>query len=356
MNMPLCSQWSWPEAGWIYREQMVAIPAVEVSDQAALPQKPSVSVIMLAYNHARWLHQAVESVMCQQLNEPIELLIGEDCSSDHTLDLALSLQRCWPDRIRVIHAPTNVGIRNNVLRLLVRARAPVAAFLEGDDYWVCNTKHQRQLALLRADRSLSCVAGFTQNRPVSLPPCNRTSFQLQDLLSRYPIHSSALMFRTELAIPYPNFPEGAFDSMLLGLLGSKGHCGLLFEPLSFYRRHAGGYWTGATRSQRLSLSRECIDALDRFFFRRFRSELTERELWIQRLNAALPAQQPWRHWQQTWQLQLSQAPRLLCRAPLGYLRLLGHTALQPLAFLLQRTRFRLALGARLTKLRANTLP
>lgn len=73
---------------------MVAIPAVEVSDQAALPQKPSVSVIMLAYNHARWLHQAVESVMCQQLNEPIELLIGEDCSSDHTLDLALSLQRC----------------------------------------------------------------------------------------------------------------------------------------------------------------------------------------------------------------------------------------------------------------------
>lgn len=98
---------------------------------------------MLAYNHARWLHQAVESVMCQQLNEPIELLIGEDCSSDHTLDLALSLQRCWPDRIRVIYAPTNVGIRNNVLLLLVRARAPVAAFLEGDDYWVYHTKLQR---------------------------------------------------------------------------------------------------------------------------------------------------------------------------------------------------------------------
>ena len=348
-------QWSWPAAGWIYRDQMAAIPAEENSDQAALVSQPAVSVLMLAFNHAPWLQQAVESVMLQQLDEPFELLIGEDRSSDHTLELALNLQQRWHHRIRVIHAPRNVGIRDNVLRLLVRARAPLVAFLEGDDHWVCPTKLQQQLSLLRADRSLSCVASLTQNRPATLPPRHHNRFQLPDLLRRYPVHSSSLMFRTELAIPYPNFPEGALDTMLLALLTAKGDCGMIRESLSYYRRHPGGYWTGAERSERLRLSRECIDALDAFFFQRFRRELTERELWIHRLDAALPAQQTWWHWRQTWRLQLSQAPRLLRRDPLGYMLLIGYTALVPLLFELQGLRNQLALGSRLRRLRASLL-
>lgn len=349
-------QWSWPEAGWISRERMTSIPAVECSDQAVLVQKPAVSVIMLAYNHEPWLQQAVESVMGQQLDEPFELLIGEDRSSDSTLDLARSLQQRWPQSIRVIYATTNVGIRDNVLRLLVRARAPVVAFLEGDDYWVCATKLQQQLALLRSDRSLSCVAGLTQNRPATLPTGRRNRFQLPDLLRRYPVHSSSLMFRTELAIPYPNFPEGALDSMLLALLTARGDCGMIPAYFSYYRRHSGGYWTGAERGERMRLSRACIDALDAFFFQRFRRELTDRELWILHLDAALPAQHTWRHWRQTWRCQLGQAPRLLPRAPLGYLILIGRTVLQPLLFGLLRLRSRLALGSRWRRFRTMVAP
>lgn len=345
----------WPDAGWIFREQMLAIPADETSDPYSLLQRPAVSVIMLAYNHAPWLQQAVESVMRQDLSEPFELLIGEDRSSDNTLDLALNLQRRWPDRIRVIHANTNVGIRDNVLRLLVRSRAPVIAFLEGDDYWVCDSKLQQQLALLRADPSLSCVAGITQNRPVTLPSRQRSRFQLPDLLRRYPVHSSALMFRTELAIPYPNFPDGAFDSMLLALLGSKGDCGMIAEPLSYYRRHPGGYWTGAERGERLRRSRECIDAIDAFFFYRFARELTAREIWIHRLDATPPFQAPFSHWRSTCRLQVVQAPRLLLRAPFAYLLLLVDTAMLPLLFGLRRLRGRLALGTRWRRFRPRAL-
>ncbi len=35
------------------------------------------------------------------------------------------------------------------------------------------------------------------------------------------------MFRTELAIPYPNFPEGAFDSTLLCPARIKGDCAMI---------------------------------------------------------------------------------------------------------------------------------
>ena len=339
--------WAWPDAGWVFRDQMAAIPAEEISDQAVLVRLPAVSVIMLAYNHAPWLEEAVESVMRQQLGEPFELLIGEDRSSDHTLDLALSLQRRWPERIRVIHAPTNVGMRDNVLRLLVRARASVAALLEGDDYWVCDTKLQQQLALLKADPSLSCVAGFTQNRPASLPPNSGSRFRLPDLLRRYPVHFSALAFRTELAIPYPNFPNGAFDSMLLSLLASKGDCGMLLKPLSYYRRHPAGYWTGAERFQRLRLTGEFIDAINAFFFGRFIRELADRELWIYEMDWQLPEREPWTHWRQSWGILYRQTSRLLVRSPMKLLLLSLRTLLQPLSYVIGWMRRKLSLGSRL---------
>ncbi len=164
--------WAWPDAGWVFRDQMAAIPAEEISDQAVLVRLPAVSVIMLAYNHAPWLEEAVESVMRQQLGEPFELLIGEDRSSDHTLDLALSLQRRWPERIRVIHAPTNVGMRDNVLRLLVRARALSDCLPRGRR--PLGLRHETQTTA-RAVESRSAPSPASLESPRIAPrPCPRT--------------------------------------------------------------------------------------------------------------------------------------------------------------------------------------
>lgn len=90
--------WQWPAAGWIDRAEMLAIPAIEVADQALLPAKPAVIVLMMTRNHAHFLEQAVNSVLTQRFDKPLELLIGEDKSSDSTLALALSLQKQYPAR------------------------------------------------------------------------------------------------------------------------------------------------------------------------------------------------------------------------------------------------------------------
>jgi glycosyltransferase involved in cell wall biosynthesis len=337
-------RWSWPQAGWLLQEQMRAIPARETSDPAVLCVQPVVSVIMLAYNHGAYLEDAVDSVLRQKLDGPFEILIGDDHSSDNTLALALALQRRAPAVLRVIDADLNVGIRSNFLRLLVRARAPAVAILEGDDYWLADNKLALQLARLAADPGLSCVAGITLNRTLFLPGGGRNSFGLVDLLRRYVVHSSALMFRRELAIPYPAFPEGALDTMLLAVLGAKGDCGMIPVPLSYYRRHAGGFWTGAHREQRLRLSQECIDAIDAFFFGRFRRELIDREFWIVRLDWLWPEQGAWVHWCTSWRLLLAQVPRFWRRSPWRTALLALWMLWQPLGWLQGRLRRRLALG------------
>ena len=43
-----------------------------------------VSVVMISYNHERFVAQAIESVLMQQTDFPVELIIGEDCSTGST--------------------------------------------------------------------------------------------------------------------------------------------------------------------------------------------------------------------------------------------------------------------------------
>ena len=47
-----------------------------------------VSVLMPTYNHELFIAQAIESFLAQNCNFQIELLIGDDASTDNTLSIA----------------------------------------------------------------------------------------------------------------------------------------------------------------------------------------------------------------------------------------------------------------------------
>ncbi|HEY0891958.1 MAG TPA: glycosyltransferase, partial [Cellvibrio sp.] len=70
---------------------------VEVSDPQRLVRAPLVSVLMLAYNHCDTLSQAIEGVVSQCCSFEFELLIGEDASTDNTLDVAIRYQKKYPE-------------------------------------------------------------------------------------------------------------------------------------------------------------------------------------------------------------------------------------------------------------------
>lgn len=130
---------------------------IEISDPARLPDQPVVSVLMLTYNHAPYLAEAIDGVLMQQTDFPIELLIGEDCSTDDTREIALRYQREHPGLIRVITANRNIGMHENFRRIFRASRGEFVALCEGDDYWIEPGKLQNQVDLLRARRDVTAV-------------------------------------------------------------------------------------------------------------------------------------------------------------------------------------------------------
>ncbi|HEY2345281.1 MAG TPA: glycosyltransferase [Xanthomonadaceae bacterium] len=134
-----------------------ATDVVEVSDQARLVAAPLVSVLMITYNHADYLAEAIEGVVSQRCDFSFELIIGEDASKDATLEVALACQRRHPELVRVIHSPANVGMMPNMRRIFARARGEFVAYCEGDDYWCFPDKLARQVELMRGDPSVGIV-------------------------------------------------------------------------------------------------------------------------------------------------------------------------------------------------------
>lgn len=129
----------------------------EVSDVDELPSGPLVSVVMITYNHAEYLAEAIQGVVSQRCNFPFELVIGEDASKDGTLEIALEYQRRYPHIVRVLYSASNVGMNANGQRTFDAARGEFVAFCEGDDHWCSPSKLARQIELIRCDADVGIV-------------------------------------------------------------------------------------------------------------------------------------------------------------------------------------------------------
>ena len=109
----------------------------------------SISILMTAFNSARYLAESIESVLLQQTSRTWELLFVDDGSTDETLTIARRYAESLPERIRVFTHPVhlNRGISASRNLALRSASAPVVTFLDSDDVWLPNHL-ETQAALL----------------------------------------------------------------------------------------------------------------------------------------------------------------------------------------------------------------
>lgn len=117
-----------------------------------------VSIIMLVYNHERFIEQALDSVLMQQVNFDYELIIGEDASTDHTKIIINKYEEKFQGKLNAIFREENVGTIRNLLDCLRRCQGEYIAFLEGDDYWTDKFKLQKQVDFLEKNPQYSTVA------------------------------------------------------------------------------------------------------------------------------------------------------------------------------------------------------
>ena len=95
------------------------------------PETPLVSVLMTAYNRDSFIASSIESVLAQTLDD-LELVIVDDGSSDHTLEIARSYERLDP-RVRVVVNERNLGDYGNRNRAAELARGSFLKYHDSDD-------------------------------------------------------------------------------------------------------------------------------------------------------------------------------------------------------------------------------
>ncbi len=124
-----------------------------------LPENPVVSVLCTTYNHRDYISQAIEGVLAQRTDFPIELIVRDDASTDGTREVVDAYARRHPGLIRAVLEPENryrQGIRP-LQAVLAHARGEFVAVCEGDDYWTDPSKLQMQVDLLRTHPEVGLV-------------------------------------------------------------------------------------------------------------------------------------------------------------------------------------------------------
>jgi glycosyltransferase involved in cell wall biosynthesis len=77
------------------------------------------------------------SVIAQSSDVSLELLVGDDCSTDGTSAIVTEIAQAYPDLVRVLRPGARLGSGSrNLLHLMAKARGQYIAHLDGDDFWL----------------------------------------------------------------------------------------------------------------------------------------------------------------------------------------------------------------------------
>lgn len=168
-----------------------------------------VSVIILTFNHEKFINQALDGVLSQKTDFRFEVLVGNDASTDGTDRILCQYQLNYPNELKVFTHRHNIGGTKNLATLLRQTRGTYIASCEGDDYWTDPLKLQKQVDFLEAHSEyIGCTHGVhLVNQDGSL--CNNQTlrwikdkpiFRFQDFKGIYlPGHPVSMVYRNIFA-------------------------------------------------------------------------------------------------------------------------------------------------------------
>ncbi len=120
-----------------------------------MTDRPLVSVVMAAYNHERFVGEAIQSVLAQR-GVDFEFLIEDDASSDATPDVVRAIR---DPRIAFVAKTRNEGAYATHNNLLRRARGEFVAVINSDDVWPDPDKLAYQAGILQAHPEYGATFG-----------------------------------------------------------------------------------------------------------------------------------------------------------------------------------------------------
>lgn len=221
--------------------------------------RPKVSVCIPTYNHARFLHDAIDSVLAQTFSD-FELVIVDNCSTDNTTQL-VEAYTARDRRIRYVRNQINVGAQNNLNRCLELASGEYVKILCADDL-LEPTCLKKMVKVLDEFPDVSLVSSARTLTNEDLRPLLVLSYSCRPKLvsgvramkkclrnNNLIGEPSAVLFRKkDAARGFNTSYRQLIDLDMWFHLLQKGDFAFIPEPLCRFRKHAGQETKGNIKS------------------------------------------------------------------------------------------------------------
>lgn len=208
----------------------------------------------------------------QQTNFRIQLVVGEDCSTDGTREIVKELAAKYPDRIHALLPEQNLGVFRNWGQVHAACEGEYIAMLDGDDYFIDPHKLQKQADFLDENPDVSLCFHPVQ---VVYEDDPDQSFERAPKQRAYPIDAPSLMkygmvldscsmlFRASPSVRLTEAFANTIivDHVIAVLSAREGRIEGLQDVMSAYRKHGGGRWSSAREITRSKMQLEATKGL-----------------------------------------------------------------------------------------------
>lgn len=192
------------------------------------------SVIIVSYNEGKYISQAIESCLSQVGIDDYEIIIGDDGSSDNSLEIIKEYQNKYPDKIKyfVMDRDETGGVigsirASNVIKAgLAMAKGKYINILSADDFFCDNQKFLKSIDLLEKDKGSRYAAVVSQYKMVwddgREKPIKSPKISAKLSWSGLYIHISCFIFRSDVyknKLLLPRFCDDAGLVFSIALLG-----------------------------------------------------------------------------------------------------------------------------------------
>ena len=207
---------------------------------------PKVSVFVATYNQKVFVQGAIESILIQHYPN-LEIVVGDDGSTDGTQEILLEYKKKYPGLFKLILSEKNEGITANCNKILRECTGEYIALLGGDDIWLPG-KLLNQVDLMQNKPSASlCVSKVewfdskTNKTMLIHPPSdfNVENMSIIDIAYHIGCAGSSMMVRRN-AVPEYGFEASlpmVSDWLFYIEVLRNGDVIFINEVLARYRRH-----------------------------------------------------------------------------------------------------------------------
>ena len=133
-----------------------------------------ISTIIPSYNRADTVGQTIDSILAQKVDADVEIVVGDDCSTDNAREVLLKYKEQHQDVIRLLFHEQNMGLGANWATCVKACKGKYICNCDNDDYWHNENKLQIQLDYMESHPE--CNICITNHRTL-----NRTTGEIREV-------------------------------------------------------------------------------------------------------------------------------------------------------------------------------